>query len=201
MPRRTKPTSSGGADGGVVGGGLGGPDSIPSRSRSWCRHRARSARSSARPRIVTSVVDVVPAAGSTASAGVAAAASLPSASEMRRRATTFAFAIDDGRVGDVAVPPEGSRGSLEVRPIVGIEPVLGQFGQHGESRCAALPEIVGFIAPLLPDVVAGDRDCGEEDEPDGQQVELGQEPHPHGRQVERRCRVRREREGARRRRS
>ena len=54
-------------------------------------------------------------------------------------------------------------------------------------------DAIDLVAPLIPEVEAGDRGGREENEPDGEQVELRQQAHPHGRQAQRRSGVRRER--------
>ena len=53
----------------------------------------------------------------------------------------------------------------------------------------ACAQLLVVVAPPLVPVEDGDRDRGEEDEADGEEVELGQQPHAHRRQVEHRRRV------------
>jgi len=73
------------------------------------------------------------------------------------------------------------------------EPRRCELGQHRQHDAALRAQLLQVVAPLLPEVIRGDRERGERDQADGQQVELGQQPGAHRRQVERRHRVCRKR--------
>src|SRR6516225_3373912 len=109
---------------------------------------------------------VAPCASPFTSSGIAGSAASGSRVEKRRCATTL--------------PPASCTATYAMSPPLAIPPTI-------RSICASL-----VVAPLLPEVVRGDRDRGQRDQAHGQQVELGEKPRAGRRQVERRDRVRRE---------
>ena len=54
-----------------------------------------------------------------------------------------------------------------------------------EAAPVAPPLPVPPVAPLLPEVEAGSRERREKNQPDREQIELGQQSHPHAREIER----------------
>ena len=96
------------------------------------------------------------------------------------------------RTATYAMSPSGGQAvqhRVDRSAVVGLQAALGQLGEHRRDGAALRAKPARLVPQLLPQVEAGRRDDGEEDEADGQQVELRQQPHPHRRQVRRHRRL------------
>jgi len=94
--------------------------------------------------------------------------------------------VQNAHVGDVAFLGQALQDLVEARPVAGANAVLGQVGEHLRDRVALHTQLPLAVLPLPPEQEGGDRDRGEEDQSDGEQVELGEQAHTHRGQVERR---------------
>jgi hypothetical protein len=97
--------------------------------------------------------------------------------------------VDHAGIGDVRIVAYAVQHLLEVILVRGRDTVFRELRNDPEHRGALISQLLLVIAPLLREMQHRQCNRREEDESDGEQIELGQQSHPHRRQVKRRRRV------------